>query len=517
MATERKVTIATWNVPALEKAVKSLARAAKRAGVEPPPSLTVHQATRREVKQQHEQIIMDGGSLEAVHHRFYVVPVVDCTVYLPDSGKVGVPGSWSVIAVLQRVEVDSDKSASPAQLTNEIYAQPADLPRAEIYRHAPLCCEHCKADRNRTRTLVLEDVSNGTIKQVAVDCAQLYVGDRAETAIRELEFQNYVSSVIDPFAEVDPERGYGYFGSGGSRLTAWEAEEVMAHAIACVRENGWEPTRLKFPTQDPYEPYTYRPNPNATAIRVREVLLNSEKWAAEASALTSERQQCADKIAALEVVSQATDAVPHVIQSFRRRITALDRQLELIPKVPYVVTEGDHDAAEKLVAWLDEQNPRPDDEYLIGLKSAFAPGWLSEKRLAFGISLVRAHTRAIEKVEEDRLNANSRHVGKINERLTMTLKLERVVPYGGQFPGRIYAFRDISGNAFSWASSAGGIDADAIGQKFLVKATVKKHGDFRGTKQTELTRLVVLSRQQASTDGNTATLPAERPATPAIR
>lgn len=105
----------------------------------------------------------------------------------------------------------------------------------------------------------------------------------------------------------------------------------------------------------------------------------------------------------------------------------------------------------------------------------------------------------------------SEYIGEVGKRITITAKLVNDYTFTRRF-GRleqdtnIYTFEDESGNVFCWKTSgslgiAGHVVRDGIrdyryeavhrGDTFTCKATVKEHSEYKGTKQTVVTRVKV--------------------------
>lgn len=103
---------------------------------------------------------------------------------------------------------------------------------------------------------------------------------------------------------------------------------------------------------------------------------------------------------------------------------------------------------------------------------------------------LKAHTYCYppkQKFESD-------YVGVEGEKLELTLKLVKIGGYDTFFAGReayvaVYTFEDENHNKLVWKTQKG-IDGDVC-DFFKVKGTVKEHSEYRGEKQTVLTRCKV--------------------------
>jgi hypothetical protein len=480
---ERAITVATSRVPDLQKAVASLRRTTKRLGLDPSPSLAVNWNSKREVKQTRETVIMDGATVEDVDAHIVVVPIVDCVITLPESG-ARPPGDWRVAGVIERIAHEGE---APAELTNEIFCSPADLKKFEGFRHAALECEHCKAKRARARTLIVQEVASGRLVQVGKECATAFVGDRYERDVEILQFAEFITKVLHPF---DEEQEGGFRGCGGP-LTAWDAEDVMSHSCACVRTRGWQPSTILV--NDRYGRQEKVPNPEATAGYVKAMITGAYLTGKDlASARTKLTQDRIDAEANLAGIKNVPEATPVMVEIFEDKL-ARARLAETagLKNPPYEITEADQAEARAMIEWLAAQNPDPEkDNYLASLKAAFDPGWISEKRLSFAVSLVRAREVGRARAEFEAERAKSAFVGQPGERREFTVTVKARIPYESDFGrGVIYILRDDAGNTLKWMTSGSGLPD---GTTFKIKGTVKKHAEYKGEKQTELARVKVI-------------------------
>ncbi len=438
----RRFTVAEQRVPELREAVRRMARAAKKLELTPEPSLTVDPASRRERRVTKETQIKDGAETLRTDVRHHVVPVVDCTINLPGAA-LRAPGAWRVLAVIQPVIREGQTGHE-----NEIFAYGNSLSKVEHYRNHGPNCDHCHKTRPRSRTLVVEETGSGRLMQLGVDCAALYVGDRVQQEVGGIEFQSFICEVLRPYDH--PEDSEEMLG-GGQALCAWDSEEVVAHTVACVRAFGWKPTKQ--------QEYPYRPNADATAQYVMARI--SERW-----------------------------------------YSLLGREAA----APYEVTDGDREQAATILHWLGEQAPDPEkDEYLANLQEMYAPGWISEKRLSFAVSIVRAHKRALEQREREAAAKVSRHVGTLGEQSELSLTLRGITEFDGFRGGTSKAIRftDAEGNMFSWltGSAPAEFKESRVGETFKITGTVAKHEEFRGALVTRLTRVKVMTEQVANAAG----------------
>lgn len=115
----------------------------------------------------------------------------------------------------------------------------------------------------------------------------------------------------------------------------------------------------------------------------------------------------------------------------------------------------------------------------------------------------KAAEEARKAAEEAARKAISQYVGKVGERLELTLTVKfsahfEVPAYGGFGTDTMYVHNmvDDNGNVFVWKTSTtlykkladGSYQVAEKGDKVVIKGTIKNHSEYKDEKQTELTR-----------------------------
>lgn len=86
--------------------------------------------------------------------------------------------------------------------------------------------------------------------------------------------------------------------------------------------------------------------------------------------------------------------------------------------------------------------------------------------------------------------------GTVGQKVELTLSLERCSSYETQWGmTAIYAFVDETGRHFIWKTASGPALMDNVnaGDKVVLKGTIKEHNEYKGCKQTVLTRCKVVA------------------------
>lgn len=142
---------------------------------------------------------------------------------------------------------------------------------------------------------------------------------------------------------------------------------------------------------------------------------------------------------------------------------------------------------EDALSWIllqDESN-----NYMHNLKTVCSLEYIDYNQFGILASLFPAydryleHEKKVQKEQED--NSKSDYVGKIGDRITIKVaNFDVVTSWHTQFGWTgIYKIVDEDGNVYTWKTSSG-IEE---GTNEIV-ATVKAHNEYRGNKQTEITR-----------------------------
>jgi hypothetical protein len=146
---------------------------------------------------------------------------------------------------------------------------------------------------------------------------------------------------------------------------------------------------------------------------------------------------------------------------------------------------------EAALNWLGTQDCS--NNYMHNLLVACTKEWDSGRNLGIAASLFPTYNRELEYQTRQRKKAAeekaSEWIGEVGKKLEVKVKSFRCVTSWestyGHYPTTTYIWKivDEAGNIFTWkTSNAIPDDVDTI------KGTVKEHKEYRGTKQTELTR-----------------------------
>ncbi|MCK5020006.1 MAG: hypothetical protein KAS32_23335 [Candidatus Peribacteraceae bacterium] len=159
-------------------------------------------------------------------------------------------------------------------------------------------------------------------------------------------------------------------------------------------------------------------------------------------------------------------------------------------KEQYRPTEADEDEAKKTIEWAKTLTDQEVGSYLYTLNLLAKDDYFnSYKESGYAAAMVMSCQREMGRLEEKKWEAKKSNewIGNVKERLQLVLTVKDKQNIEGYYGTTIlHTFEDEAGNNVKWFSS--GVRFD-IGETVTVKGTVKKHDEWKGRKQTVLTRV----------------------------
>ncbi len=150
-------------------------------------------------------------------------------------------------------------------------------------------------------------------------------------------------------------------------------------------------------------------------------------------------------------------------------------------------TDDDCIKADAALAWACELEAKSDFDH--SLRTLARHGLVERKHFGIAAYLPIAYDRNLAS-QVKQLKGVSGHVGEIGKRevfqLTVTNLRTMETAYGLT---TLVSFQDGAGHTLKWFCSGEAPDTFELGAALTVKATVKAHGDFKGVKETTLSRV----------------------------
>lgn len=305
-------------------------------------------------------------------------------------------------------------------------------------------CEHCRVSRARKHLFVVQEVSSGRQMAVGRSCLRVFLGtDSMSTIAAYFAFWGSVSG-----SEGDDEGGWG-----GMRVHRYvkNIESILAMTAVAVRLFGW-----------------------------------CSKSQAESAVLTA----TADYVGL--GLGDAPRLGPHGDDSEYRLWERLRREY----------CEQDEEQAQRIIAWVREGMPKV-TPYEHNLAVLFADTCIYDgKRLALVVSAYAAWHRANE--ETFRKTAptlpQSEWLGKEKERLRdLPVNFDGAFVVGANAYGEtvLVSFHTDEGHVLKWFTNKGLGRPAETGERLLLTGTVKKHDEYKGVRQTVLTRCEIQPLENA--------------------
>lgn len=165
---------------------------------------------------------------------------------------------------------------------------------------------------------------------------------------------------------------------------------------------------------------------------------------------------------------------------------ALSELLSLDPQIS--IADEDEDMAAKAIEWAASlSDAEAAGDYMNNIRVIARSEAIAFRHAGIAVSIIPAYQRHLAKKIEQESAGESQWQGTIAKREVFKgLKLSRVTASEGAYGvTNIHRFTDASGNIFVWYASNAKLE---VGKTFDIKATVKKHDDYKGVKQTVIIR-----------------------------
>lgn len=310
--------------------------------------------------------------------------------------------------------------------TNIVKTVPGEnLP--EEYRNNSFFCDHCQTNRYRKEVIVVRNNETGECIQLGKNCLKDYLGISLEHLVNRFSWLN---DLIENNSDPD-------FQGSGSTIYSCSVRHFLATCAKVINTIGFV-----------------------------------SKKQADIEERMSTSNLCYDIVFGTRV-------------SYINRLIAEYSLRDLEDK--------EYELADAALAWIKDVNDSGND-YLYNLKVISGQEEVSSKRFGFLASLIPAYQRHLgfeaEKKRKLESQKDSEFVGEEKKRMVfedLEVVFIRLIDtaYG---TSTMIKFIDPNGNNLVWFGS-GNITEYNVGEKYTVKATVKKHDTYNGISQTVINRV----------------------------
>ena len=303
-----------------------------------------------------------------------------------------------------------------------------DLPAK--YRECDAYCNQCNTNRYRKETFIVFNAETSEYKQIGRNCLALFLGVDGTMYANMAEIY-YSASELAGASESEGGEGWG-----GSGPTYDYLDRYLSYVAEVIALNGW----------------------------------------------------CSRKTAR-EFDKQSTSDVA----MFHMYPPRGSRPEDFLFRIP---SEASIEEAKNAIEWCSNLSDSEVDasEYLHNIRVICRRGIIGAKQYGFAASVVNAFHRSImdqiNKNNEAKVRAVSEYVGVIGKREIFTVMVEKVLALESDYgTSHMHIMKDLAGNRLTWFSSSKVFDTGVIMQ---IKATPKKQEEYKGVKQTILTRCTIV-------------------------
>lgn len=308
-----------------------------------------------------------------------------------------------------------------------------DIP--ERFKHTENICEHCNSKRYRTNLYVIHNTETDEWKQVGGNCLALYTGGLN---------MEYVTAYLDGITELEENDGVVNYGENHYI----PVKEALHYAIAVINKTGYFNSESALPTK------------NLVSI------------------LLSYR------------LDMAVEKINNELR--QSKLEAYFSQKD------FLFDEETKDVVEKIVEYY--KNVDDDSEFVHNVKVMLSEGYIRPRNIGYICYLPCGYAKHIQreierakKIETEK----SEYFGEIGKRYKdkEIFSFERITAWETMY-GITYVFKIVltDGSILTWKTSNYPYlnDRESFDK---VTFTVKDHKEYRGQKQTEITRCKITAKQ----------------------
>jgi len=171
-------------------------------------------------------------------------------------------------------------------------------------------------------------------------------------------------------------------------------------------------------------------------------------------------------------------------------------QIETIETEEYDVT-----FAAKVIDWMKSLDA-DGNNYYSNLKVIAHNEYVTWKTIGYAASAVVSYQKCME---ESTGKTVSDHIGLVGSRFDLRVKVTGTHPYSTSYGSScVHRMVDVSGNLLVWFASGTSRWLE-YNREYVVRVTVKEHGEYRGQKQTVVNRVEVRSEYPLESEAAPAT------------
>ena len=308
-------------------------------------------------------------------------------------------------------------------------------------------CQHCNVDRKRNSTILVKS-PKGEVKQVGTSCLFEYTGIDPQLIASFYAAMECKVKYPTPWSE-EAWQAYleylGEMGYGGEKNQSYASEwPLMEFIVICHRFFGYKGAYIKG---------------------MGNTILNS----------------CALKRGDRYYLAPCPPPINYKVSNTTP---------QMLPS-----SEEHYEVASEIITYIKNLKAKTDFEY--NLQTVVVGDFVSKKNAGFAAAMWFVWNRAKEHGRLEQVfnptESEGNHLGVVGERIEFVATITKKVGSMGHFgETTMFVFQTSEGDEVIWWSSSQRKDLPEVGDKVTVKGRVKKHGDFNGKKNTNITRPTIL-------------------------
>ncbi len=311
---------------------------------------------------------------------------------------------------------------------NVVHVLDSSFRLPDEYYYSKGKCDHCNTSRYRRYTAIVRNVKTGNIKQIGGSCLKSYTqGFDAE----------FITKYLQCLKDIDDCCSWEI---SNSSTRYFDRDRFLICVAECTLKFGFYPTSSEYSTKQRaldilnYLDYQIVPD-----------------WAKSADVFLAPYEAVGFNLDSTELIKLSDDTKD----------------------------------------WI-KRNEASNQDYMHNLNVVFADPYISYKDLGIAASAVYSYLKDHKEIT-NRRNVNtinvssSQHVGCVKDKITVDVASCSVAGVYSTIYGTtsIYRFVDIDGNVYVWHTST---YIEHLNRVKSVSGTIKSHSEFKGEKQTVLTR-----------------------------
>lgn len=306
----------------------------------------------------------------------------------------------------------------------------------ERFKNTKNICEHCNSKRSRKNLYVIHNVESDEWKQVGGDCLKLYTNGLS---------MEYVVSYLDGITELEKYDGV----IGGGFRQYYPVEDVIGYAYEVIAKTGYFNSYSDLPTK----------------FFVRYLLFHR--------------------------LDKAIEEINQDLFSQKYPVIFSQKDFEKEDTKPIV---------EKIIEYYNGLEDT--SEFIHNVKVMLSEGYVTSKNIGFLCYLPEGYAKHVQKEKEKakRMEELDDHFGEVGKRYKdCNIEYLRCLAIWENQFGITHLYKIVlkSGHVLTWKTNNSiFLENDEKEEFDKITFTVKKHGEYNGKKQTEVSRCKITIRKK---------------------